>query len=157
TGCRRGDACTMGWQHVKDGWLCWTQQKTGTTVEIPIAPPLAEALEYCDRGRLTFLETEVGTARSPKAYGAWFAKAAKAAGVAGKTAHGLRHDFGARGAEAGIDAKAGAEAMGHATEAQQAEYRRQVERRKLAARMLEGLYRERNLETAISVNWKLKG
>jgi hypothetical protein len=48
TGQRRSDVILSGPQHVKDGWLCFTQQKNRNskpvTLEIPILPQLTEIL-----------------------------------------------------------------------------------------------------------------
>lgn len=149
TGCRRGDAVSMGWQHVKDGWIVWRQQKTGEAVELPIAQPLADALALVPRTQMTFLETAQGTSRSPKAFGMWFRAACTAAGVT-KSAHGLRHDFGSTMAEGEADQASGAAAMGHKSEREQATYRASASRRKLAERAMERLSRERGLETPIA-------
>ncbi|MEM6847411.1 MAG: tyrosine-type recombinase/integrase [Pseudomonadota bacterium] len=148
TSCRRGDVVTMGWQHVKDGWLVWRQQKTDELVELPIAPPLGEALSHCSRTQLTFLQTANGQSRSGNAFGEWFRRACAAAGVT-KTAHGLRHDFGSTLAEAQADKAAGMAAMGHSSESEQDTYRSSVNRRRLAERAMERLLQERGLETRV--------
>jgi integrase len=57
TGQRRSDVVRMGRQHVRDGVLTITQQKTGTTVHVPVLKPLREAIDAIPRDHLTFLTT----------------------------------------------------------------------------------------------------
>lgn len=44
TGQRIGDVCRMQWNHIEDGYLHVTQEKTGTSVEIPLHSELVAAL-----------------------------------------------------------------------------------------------------------------
>lgn len=44
TGLRHSDGVRMGRQHIKDGWLSITQQKTGQLVTIPVHAQLAEII-----------------------------------------------------------------------------------------------------------------
>ncbi|MEM1345751.1 MAG: tyrosine-type recombinase/integrase [Pseudomonadota bacterium] len=103
TGARRSDLCLLGWQHVgADGWLSYTQTKTEAPVSVPfmaelISPDLQEDWAHLDaalahsHGRLLFLETRAGKARSVKAAGNWFSQAREAAGLDARcTLHGLR-------------------------------------------------------------------
>src|SRR5262249_45143695 len=45
TGQRRGDVIKMGRQHIRDGVLTITQEKTGTTVTVPVHPELRAILD----------------------------------------------------------------------------------------------------------------
>ncbi len=46
TGLSEGDICLLRWREIRDGkWIMRTRKKTGTTLEIPILPPLARLLE----------------------------------------------------------------------------------------------------------------
>ena len=102
TGARMCDAVRLTEGHIgTDGWLTYTQAKTETTVNIPFnfAPEYAESsglkhLHEAIRARperhLVFMVTRYGKPRSIKAASAWFAAAARAAGISGKSAHGLR-------------------------------------------------------------------
>lgn len=105
TGARVSDAVRLGPGNIdRDGWLTFRQQKTGGEVWIPFrralpvfAEPLARDLELLHRAiaarnerHMTFLHTARGASRSPKAVSQWFAAKARAAGVEGRTAHGLR-------------------------------------------------------------------
>ena len=60
TGQRRGDVVRMGRDHVKDGIITITQQKTGEVVDIPILPALQVVLDDVQRRRITptFIVTE---------------------------------------------------------------------------------------------------
>lgn len=100
TGARRSDAVRLGPGMIDaQGWLVYTQQKTGGKVAVPLtctAPAWAEPDDHLGRamdaqtGRhMTWIVTRSGRSRSVKAFGKWFSDAARAAGVT-KTAHGLR-------------------------------------------------------------------
>jgi len=106
TGARRSDAVALGRGMVDpEGWLTYTQQKTGGRVEIPLTatapswaepdPHLARSIEAQKVKHMTWIVTASGHARSSKAFGAWISAAAKAAGIDGRTAHGLRKSRGA--------------------------------------------------------------
>jgi integrase len=74
TGARRSDVVMLGRQHVRDGWLVFHPVKNGgrVTVEVPILPELAEAIEAATTGNLTFLVTAHGKPYSAKGFGARF-------------------------------------------------------------------------------------
>ena len=62
---RRGDAHKLGWQHIKEGKICWrpnkTLRSTGKGVSIPILPDLHRALDAVPRNdSLTFLVNDYG-------------------------------------------------------------------------------------------------
>jgi integrase len=63
---RRGDGISLGRQHVRDGWLHFVQEKNRkhkpVTVEMPIPPTLAAAIEACPSPpeALTFLTNSLG-------------------------------------------------------------------------------------------------
>ena len=105
TGARVSDAIRMGEGNITpDGWLEFKQVKTGGKVDIPFkrelpdfALSMADDLHMLHRAiaartdrHLTFITTGRGAARSSKSISQWFAKAARSAGISGKTAHGLR-------------------------------------------------------------------
>jgi integrase len=101
TGLRRGDAAILGRQHVRGGVIVLRTAKTGVVVEIPILPPLAEAILATARGEgLAFIATASGTPMSNDRFGHWFKDACRAAGIPG-TAHGLRKAGATRAAENG--------------------------------------------------------
>lgn len=104
-GARRGDVVRLGWQHVRGGFLTYTQDKTGTEVAIPVKGRFAEVLAALKRDRMTFVVTEFGKPYTPDGFGNWFAKCVKQAGLpTGLAAHGLRKAACVRLAEAGCSA-----------------------------------------------------
>lgn len=101
TGLRRGDAVTLGKQHVKDGSATLRTEKNDMEVTIPILPMLAETLASGPIGDLAFIVGENGRPLAKETFGNFFRKACDAAGLEGKSAHGLRKLGASRAAEAG--------------------------------------------------------
>jgi integrase len=100
TGLRRGDAAILGRQHVRGNVITLRTAKSGTVVDIPILPPLAEIIAATATGALTLVATESGAPMTKESFGNWFRGACRAAGVPG-TAHGLRKAGATRAAENG--------------------------------------------------------
>lgn len=101
TGLRRGDAVVLGRQHVRSGVATLRTEKTGTEVNIPILAVLSETLAIGPTGDLAFI---VGDNRRPltkESFGNYFRVACNAAGLTGKSAHGVRKIGAQRAAEAG--------------------------------------------------------
>ena len=90
TGLRRGDAARLGRQHVKNGVIKITTEKTGTLVTIPVAAELVRAVKAVKPAGLTFVAQENGRSLTKESFGNWFGEACKAAGLPGLNAHGLR-------------------------------------------------------------------
>ncbi|MER9357469.1 tyrosine-type recombinase/integrase [Mesorhizobium sp. M0514] len=101
TGLRRGDAVTVGKQHVRNGVATLRTEKTGTEVNIPILPALAETLAIGPTGDLAFIVGENGRPLTKETFGNMFRTACNAAGVK-KSAHGVRKIGATRAAEAGV-------------------------------------------------------
>lgn len=113
TGLRIGDVATLGRQHLKqrtiiiDGQpvrrtvISIDSEKTGMRVELPLLPQLAATLEAGPTGDLAFIVTRRGTPWTKGALGTEFVAAARAAGVVGKSAHGMRKAAATRAAENG--------------------------------------------------------
>lgn len=81
TGQRRGDAVRMGPQLIRDGELTVTQEKTGTTVMIPVHPKLREIIDATPMiGVKTFLVTHRGKSYTAAGFGNWFRDLANEAG-----------------------------------------------------------------------------
>ena len=57
---RRGDVIPMGRQHIRDGVLTLRQQKTGTTLIIPLHLELQKIIDATPIGHLTLLTTRFG-------------------------------------------------------------------------------------------------
>jgi integrase len=101
TGLRIGDAAVLGRQHVRNSVIRIDSEKTGMRVEIPMLAPLKATIEAGPTGDLAFVVTRRGTPFNKGALGAAFVEAARAAGVCGKSAHGLRKAAATRAAENG--------------------------------------------------------
>ncbi|KZK75372.1 Tyrosine recombinase XerC [Pseudovibrio sp. W64] len=101
---RRSDVVNMGWQHISGDNLRVTQQKTGTTLLIPLHGILQHALSQTPKTNMTFLVTEFGKPFSVAGFGNWFRDRAKEAGLSNCSPHGLRKAAARRLAEAGCSA-----------------------------------------------------
>ena len=107
TGVRRGDAAKVGRQHVEDGTLVFDTEKNDMRVTIPILPMLRETLEAGPVGDLAFIAKKNGDPLNKKTLGNAFRAACKAAGIIGKSAHGLRKAAATRAANNGYGRGAG--------------------------------------------------
>lgn len=101
TGLRIGDAAVLGRQHVRNGVIRIDSEKTGVRVEIPMLAPLKATIEAGPTGDLAFVVTRRGTPFNKGALGTAFVEAARAAGIRGKSAHGMRKAAATRAAENG--------------------------------------------------------
>ena len=90
TGLRRGDAARVGKQHVRDGTISIQTEKTGMWVYLPLLPILRQTLDAGPLGDLAFLARHDGQPFSKEGLGNAFRDACRAAGIIGKSAHGLR-------------------------------------------------------------------
>jgi integrase len=113
TGQRRGDVVRMGPQHIRQGVLIVTQQKTGTSLTVPIHPRLAEILAATQCGHLAFLVTAAGAPFSAAGFGNLFREWCDKAGLSQCSAHGLRKAACRRLAEIGCSAPEIAAISGH--------------------------------------------
>jgi integrase len=89
SGLRRGDAVRLGRQHVRDGVASLRTEKTDTDIDIPLLPPLIDALSAGPTGDLAFVCGANGKPLTKESFGNFFRDACRAAGV-NKSAHGLR-------------------------------------------------------------------
>jgi integrase len=118
TGVRRSDVVRLGpqmerWftETLPDGnmvevqKLVFTEMKGGSRIvkthELPILPPLRESIDATLTGHLVYLMTAWGKPHSAKAFGNWFKKRCREAGLEDLSAHGLRKLGAQRCAEAG--------------------------------------------------------
>ena len=115
TGQRRGDAVQMGWQHVSGDSIRVVQSKTGVALTIPMHRALRDVLKDTPRTNLTFLMTNLGDPFTAAGFGNWFRDACDAAGLKGRSAHGLRKAAARRLAEAGCSALQIGAITGHKT------------------------------------------
>jgi integrase len=116
---RRKDVAALGPPNVdigEDGkpWLRFKQSKTGTPMNIPVAPPLADIIAATPLvGVKTFLVTEYGRPFTAAGFGGWFRDRCDEAGLPQCSAHGLRKAFLRRMAEAGCSEDFIASISGH--------------------------------------------
>ena len=132
TGQRRGDVIRMGRQHVRDGVIQVTQQKTKAKLLIPLHPDLLEAIAATPSETLLFLTSPAGERFSAEGFTHWFRRQCDAAGVRGFSAHGLRKAACRRLAEAGCTEKQIAAISGHKSLAEIARYTRAADQAILA-------------------------
>jgi integrase len=136
TGQRRSDAVLFGPEHLKNGWLVFTQQKNKRRkpirMEIPIRAELQEILSATVTGKTTFLTTEFGKPFSANGFGNWFRKKCDEAGLSHCTAHGLRKAAAARLAELGAPENEIMAITGHRTSKEITRYTRAARQRVLA-------------------------
>jgi integrase len=140
TGVRRSDVIDLGAQHVKGGHISVVQEKTDVRIKIPLHPALKAAIEAQPKG-MTFLVTEYGRPFTHAGFGGWFKKKTEAAGLSGRTAHGLRKAAGRRLAEAGATAKEIAAVLGHQTLDEVETYTRDADQGRLAEAAMKKLVR----------------
>jgi integrase len=108
TGQRRSDVILFGPEHIRDGWLRFTQQKNRNlkpvALEIPVLPVLAGMIASTKSGPLTFLVSKLGKAFTHGGFGNRFREWCDLAGLPHCSAHGLRKAGATRAAENGATA-----------------------------------------------------
>ena len=87
---RRSDLVRLGRQHIKDGLLTVTQQKTGNAAYVAIGLELTAALKAMPLEHLTFLVTGAGAPFTPAGLTHFIRLRCKEAGLSGCPLHGLR-------------------------------------------------------------------
>jgi integrase len=99
----------FGPQHIKDGWLRFTQFKNRNrkpvVLALPVLPALAKILAATPTGHLTFLVSSFNKGFTANGFGNKFREWCDAAGLSHCTSHGLRKAGAARAAENGATAK----------------------------------------------------
>lgn len=146
TGARMSDAVKLSEGMIgRDGWLTYTQGKTEGIAGCPVRCPapafadpagqeaLLQALEARQDRHAVLMVTAHGAPRSVKAASQWFAAAARAAGIEGKTAHGLRKRRGVILAEGGATEKQIAAWLGHESLAMVQHYTRETDLKRTIA------------------------
>lgn len=119
TGQRRSDIVQFGRQHVRDGWLRFTQHKNrarkAVTLEIPMHQDLVRVIAESPVGDMTFLVTEFGNPFTAAGFGNRFREWCNEAGLSHCSAHGLRKAMSARLAEGGATDRQIMSVTGHQT------------------------------------------
>jgi len=103
TGLRRGDAVTLGRQHVRDSVATLRAEKSQgeMIVSIPILPILQLTLDAGPTGELAFICGKNGKPLTKESFGNAFKDACRAAGLFNRSAHGCRKIAATRAAEGG--------------------------------------------------------
>lgn len=105
TGQRRSDVVRFGRQHVRDGWLHFTQAKNRNRAPVrmalPVLPELQRIIDASPSGDLTFIVTAFGRPFTANGFGNWFRDRCDEAGLEHCSAHGLRKAGAALAAENG--------------------------------------------------------
>lgn len=138
TGQRRSDVVTMGRQHVSAGRISVRQQKTDARLKIRIHSTLQAELDAAPLG-MTFLLTAQGKPFTGPGFTNWFRDRAIAAGLDGRSPHGLRKAAGRRLAEAGCSTRQIAAILGHASLSEVERYTRAADQALLGDAAIERL------------------
>jgi integrase len=145
TGQRRSDIVLFGRQHVRGGWLHFTQQKNRNrrpiTLELPILPVLQRIIDASTTGDLTFLVNEYGHPFTANGFGNRMREWCDEAGLPHCTSHGLRKTGAAIAAENGATAHELMSIFGWLTLKEAERYTRAAEQKKIAARAITMLER----------------
>jgi integrase len=144
---RRGDVIRMGRQHIRNGVLDVRQQKTGTTLAIPVHSDLRAIIDATPGEHLTFLVARGGRPLSGNILSRKFRKWCDDAGLPkGCTAHGLRKAACRRLAECGCSANEIAAISGHASLREVERYTKAADQARMARNaMARGTSRQQNL------------
>ena len=137
TACRREDAIRFGPQHIKDGWLHYTQAKNEhrnpNPMEVEVVPELARIIAATPSGHLTFLVDERGTPYSAEHFGKMMRKWCDEAGLPHCSAHGLRYAITTALANAQATTQEIMAITGHRSLAEAERYTKAANKRLLAA------------------------
>lgn len=139
TGFRRSDAIVFGPQHIRNGLISLSTIKTGTDVDIPVLPPLAESIAATPRKNLLFLENKWGRPWQNISFGRWFAAQCIKAGVPGR-AHGLRKAGATMAADNGATPHELTAMYGWSSTKMAELYTKKADRKRLAERAANKLY-----------------
>ncbi|WP_243837494.1 tyrosine-type recombinase/integrase [Rhodovulum visakhapatnamense] len=146
TGQRRSDLVQLGKQHVRDGWLIFTQHKNRNRnpvrQEIPIIPDLQRIIDASPVGDLTFLVTTFGQPFTSNGFGNRFRKWCDEASLPQCSVHGLRKAAAARLAELGCTEFEIMAITGHRTSKEVTRYTRAASQKARAESALKRMSRE---------------
>lgn len=148
TGQRRSDLVQFGRQHVRDGWLQFTQAKSRgrkpVRLEIPIIPELQRIIDVTETGDLAFLVTAFGRPFTANGFGNRFRKWCDEAGLSHCAVHGLRKAAAARLAELGCTEFEVMAITGHQTVKEVTRYTRAARQKARAESALRKMSAEQN-------------
>ena len=128
-----------GKQHIRNEVITIDTEKTGTRVTIPVLPELAEILAAGPLGELSVIASKRGQPLRKEVVGNLFKKACVAAGIKGKSAHGIRKAAATRAANNGATVATLEAIFGWDGGQMAALYTKAADRRRLAAEHMEKL------------------
>lgn len=153
TGQRRSDIVRLGPQHVRGGWLTFTQMKNRSrnpvTLSIPVLPELQTVLDQTPTGNLSYIVTEFGKTFTSNGFGNWFRKRCDEAGLPKCSAHGLRKAGAAIAAENGATERQLMAIFGWSTMKEAARYTRAARQRILAEGGMKYLVADQNMNKSV--------
>lgn len=156
TGQRRADLVQFGKQHVRDGWLIFTQDKNRNRnpvhMEIPIIPALQYIIDQSPTGDLTYLLTAYNRPFTSNGFGNRFRKWCDAADLKQCSVHGLRKAAAARLAELGCTEFEIMAITGHKTSKEVTRYTRAANQRTRAERALRRITEEQNRDKSVPLS-----
>lgn len=130
TGLRRSDLVRIGHQHIKDGVLAITTQKTGARITVELPQRVSDVIAATATGELHLLVTDYGKPFSVAGFGNWFGEASRKAGIE-KNTHGLRKLSATMAANGGATAHELMSQYGWSNSKQAEVYTRQADRSRL--------------------------
>ena len=133
TGLRRGDAVVIGKQHVRDGIMSISTEKTGITVHRRMPITLVETLRAGPTSDLIWICGERGQPLTKESFGNFFRAACRAAGIK-KSAHGLRKLAATKAAEDGLSVAELEALFGWTGGTMASHYTKSADRKRLAIR-----------------------
>ena len=146
TGQRRSDLVLFGRQHIRDGWLSFTQHKNRNTnpvrMEIPIIPELQRIIDASETVKLPFLLPAFRRPFTSNGFGNRFRKWCDEAGLSQCSVHGLRKAAAARLAELGCTEQEIMAITGHRTSKEVTRYTRAARQKTRAESALRRLTAE---------------
>lgn len=151
-GVRRSDVVKLGKQHVREGWIRYSQTKGAKQnpkiIEVPVLPELASEIAAAGmKAQLTFLQTQHGQPYTAAGFGNWFRRMCDQAGLPHCSAHGLRKAGAALAAEGGATERQLMAIYGWETMKEAARYTRKARKKRLAAEGMPALQRARRKNT----------
>lgn len=156
TGQRRADLVKFGRQHIRNGWLIFTQHKgrnhKPVRLEIPIIPKLQRSIDATTTGDLTFLITAFNRPFTSDGFGNRIRKWCDEAGLPHCAVHGLRKAAAARLAELGCTEQEIMSITGHRTSKEIARYTRAANQKTRAESALRRLSGEQTPDKSVPLS-----
>lgn len=110
---RQGDVLSLTWNQIQDGWISFTQSKTGTQCDIPLTPDLEAMLTKTEKvGVQVVINEDTKQPYNEHRFRKVFAQVRKAAGLEGQFMD-LRRSGMVEAAHAGVELRDIAARSGH--------------------------------------------